>query len=114
MLTLANGTYFPAFLIYFAFGLVIRLLPVTFVTFHRQNPALSFPVLNFNLPFELDEAHFPRVKLLGSLLFWVFGRLDLACRLCYDRWMYQVLPVSYSRISRGIFCLCIWTVLIGK
>ena len=55
MLTLANGTYFPVFLIYFAFGLVIRLLPVTFVTFHRQNPALSFPVLNFNLPFELDE-----------------------------------------------------------
>ncbi len=113
MLTLANGTYFPAFLIYFAFGLVIRLLPVTFVTFHRQNPALSFPVLNFNLPFELDEAHFPRVKRLGSLLFWGFGLLDLACMLCYDRWLYQVLPVSYSRISGGIFCLCICTVLIG-
>ena len=62
---------------------------------------------------EIFEAHFPRVKRLGCLLFWGFGLLDLACMLCYDRWLYQVLPVSYSRISGGIFCLCICTVLIG-
>ena len=72
MLELSNGTYSLSFAIYLFLGIVIRFVPDVFPQFQRQNPGGSYPIANFNLPFEVTEQNWPRVRRVGSGIFFAF------------------------------------------
>lgn len=113
MLELSNGTYSLSFAIYLFLGIVIRFVPDVFPQFQRQNPGGSYPIANFNLPFEVTEQNWPRVRRVGSGIFFAFFVVGLASVFLYDGWLYDIVPWKYSEMAGWIFCACICVFLIG-
>lgn len=51
MLQLSNGVIFPGFIIYLILYIIMRLMPDSFVRFQKHHAPMSFPIVNFSLPF---------------------------------------------------------------
>lgn len=69
MLQLSNGAIFPGFILYFLLYIIVRLMPSTFAKFHDKHPLISYPAVNFNLPFDVNEENWPKVKRVGGRTF---------------------------------------------
>lgn len=113
MLQLSNGAIFPGFILYFILYIIMRLMPNTFVRFHDKRPLISFPIVNFNLPFDVNEENWPKVKRVGGRTFLLFACVDALNAFCYAQGFYGSWQFSYSRTSGTIFCLCICSFLIA-
>ena len=113
MLRLCNGVIFPGFIVCLVLYIIIRLMPDSFVRFQKHHTPMSFPIVNFSLPFEVNKDNWPRVKRTGGRIFLFFACVDALNAFCSLQGFYEVLPVSYSRTAGIIFCLCICSFLIG-
>lgn len=113
MLRLSNGVIFPGFIVYLVLYIIIRLMPDSFVRFQKHHTSMSFPIVNFSLPFEVNKDNWPRVKRTGGRIFLFFACVDALNAFCSLQGFYEVLPASYSRTAGIIFCLCICSFLIG-
>ena len=113
MLRLSNGVIFPGFIVYLVLYIIIRLMPDSFVRFQKHHTPMSFPIVDFSLPFEVNKDNWPRVKRTGGRIFLFFACVDALNAFCSLQGFYKVLPVSYSRTAGIIFCLCICSFLIG-
>lgn len=69
MLQLSNGVIFPGFIIYLILYIIMRLMPDSFVRFQKHHAPMSFPIVNFSLPFDVNEDNWPRVKRTGRRIF---------------------------------------------
>lgn len=88
-------------------------MPDVYLSFHQQHTLGSLPLVNFNLPFEVNEVNWLRIKRVGSRIFFLFALLDGLSALCYLQGLYDHSPLPYSRVSGLIFCGCICSYLIG-
>lgn len=113
MLQLSRGVIFPGFILYLILYLIMRLMPGSFVKFQGEHSPLSFPIVNFNLPFDVNQETWPKVKRTGGRIFLFFACIDALNAFCSLQGFYESWPVSYSRTSGTIFCLCICCFLIG-
>lgn len=113
MLQLSNGTIFPGFILYLVLYLIVRLMPSTYVKFQSNHFPIAFPVVNFNLPFDVNEENWPKVKHTGEKIILLFACIDILNAFCDAQGFYEAWKLSYSRISGAIFCLCICSFLIG-
>ena len=52
MLRLSNGVIFPGFIVYLVLYIIIRLMPDSFVRFQKHHTPMSFPIVNFSLPYD--------------------------------------------------------------
>ena len=103
MLQLSNGVIFPGFIIYLILYIIMRLMPDSFVRFQKHHAPMSFPIVNFSLPFDVNEDNWPRVKRTGRRIFLFFACIDALNAFCSLQGFYEVLPVSYSRTAGIIF-----------
>ena len=113
MLQLSNGTIFPGFVLYLVLYIIIRMIPSTFVKFQKYHAPISFPIINFNLPFDVREDNWPKVKRMGGRVFLIFACVDALNAFFYAQGFYESWQLSYSKTSGVIFCLCICSFFIA-
>ena len=102
-----DGTLFLMVAVYLALGVIVAWMPDSFPRFQRNHPGMSYPIVNFSLPFEVDETSWPRVKRVGSRVFFFFALLEGASALCEGFGLYENAPLPRSRVSGILFCGCI-------
>ena len=85
MLQLSNGVIFPGFIIYLILYIIMRLMPDSFVRFQKHHAPMSFPIVNFSLPFDVNEDNWPRVKRTGRRIFLFFACIDALNAFCSCR-----------------------------
>lgn len=108
-----DGTLFLMVAVYLALGVIVAWMPDTFPQFQKNHPGMSYPVVNFSLPFEVDETNWPRVKRVGSRVFFFFALLEGVNALCEGFGLYENFPLPRSRVSGILFCGCICCYLIA-
>lgn len=108
-----DGTLFLMVAVYLALGVIVAWMPDSFPRFQRNHPGMSYPIVNFSLPFEVDETSWPRVKRVGSRVFFFFALLEGASALCEGFGLYENAPLPRSRVSGILFCGCICCYLIA-
>ena len=108
-----DGTLFLMVAVYLALGVIVAWMPDSFPRFQKNHPGMSYPVVNFSLPFEVDETSWPRVKRVGSRVFFFFALLEGASALCEGFGLYENAPLPRSRVSGILFCGCICCYLIA-
>ena len=82
MLQLSNGVIFPGFIIYLILYIIMRLMPDSFVRFQKHHAPMSFPIVNFSLPFDVNEDNWPRVKRTGRRILTPFAPCRVFMKYC--------------------------------
>lgn len=108
-----DGTLFLMAAVYLALGVIVAWMPDSFPRFQKNHPGMSYPVVNFSLPFEVDETSWPRVKRVGSRVFFFFALVEGVNALCEGFGLYENSPLPRSRVSGILFCGCICCYLIA-
>ena len=108
-----DGTLFLMVAVYLALGVIVAWMPDSFPRFQRNHPGMSYPIVNFSLPFEVDETSWPRVKRVGSWVFFFFALVEGVNALCEGFGLYENAPLPRSRVSGILFCGCICCCLIA-